>query len=665
VFANPSALRPVSVCTEQPLPIGCTDLTSTLKFATLRKHSTVNAPQASKGINRQRAAVAWRSGLLALWMWLVFGSPTPLALAGNDLLEGGDQPETSQPSPATTDESAKLASEAAEQHAKLFVESKYPSAAVCQTCHPDQYRQWAMSQHSYSQISPTLQAFQGTLQKLQNVTVGDFCIRCHNPVGMNLGEGFYMSSVDRHPASFEGITCVVCHRVNAAYGRVNGRVGIDQGPIFAPVKGPTGNAELGRVLAKRDEYHVATESGQTGRGIHADVVEFERITTPAFCGTCHDVTFPNGFRVEDAYSEYKMSPAARRGVTCQDCHMSTEPGRPVGYRIGPAAIVGGIPTRPRKLADHRFAGPDYSLVHPGLFPHNEKASELATVPEWITFDWKAGWGTKEFEANVPKDKIFPARWRSADDRMDARAIIEENQAGLREIAEERRKILRIGFVLDQIVVDRADKDGIRLRVKLRNGIDAHDVPTGFDSERVIFLHVTVRDAKGQLVFESGDQDPNGDLRDQHSLYVRNGELPIDPQLFTLDSKFLIDMIRGGEREQLANVNLSLDALPFIRPEPRPTILTSHPLGFRKFRSSLPPLNERWAPYTIPPKQLLGRTPPYAAHVELVMGMLAPALVSEVQGVGFDFNMSPRAVGDALLNGYVVLWQKDVSIAMQP
>jgi cytochrome c554/c'-like protein len=592
----------------------------------------------------------------------------PAAKSGDDLLEGSDLSAPQQAPPeqaAPTQESAGVESEAAKEHAKLFVENKYPSAGVCQTCHPNQYREWAMSQHSYSQLSPTLQAFQGTLQKLENVTVGDFCIRCHNPVGMNLGEHFYVSSLERHPASFEGITCVVCHRVSEPYGRVNGRVRINEGPIFAPVKGPTGDAELNRVLSKKDEYHVATKPGQPGREIHGDVVEFERISTPAFCGTCHDVSFPNGFRVEDAYSEYRMSPAAARGITCQDCHMSTEPGKPVGYRIGPAAVVGGVPTRPRKLADHRFPGPDYSLVHPGLFPHNEKAREMATLQEWITFDWKAGWGTKEFEAHVPKDAKFPPRWRSVDDRMDARAIIEENQASLREIAEARRNILRIGFVLDQVVVDRADKSGIRLRVKVRNGIDAHDVPTGFDSERVVFLHVTVRDAHNKLVFESGDQDPNGDLRDQHSLYVRNGELPIDPQLFTLDSKFLIDMIRGGEREQLANVNLSFDALPFLRPEGRPTILFGHPKGFRKFRKSLPPLAERWASYTISPDQIAGSTPPYMAHVELVMGMLAPALVSEVQAVGFDFNMSPRAVGDALLAGYQVLWQQDIPIAMQP
>src|SRR2546425_8432013 len=114
-------------------------------------------------------------------MSLAFVFSTMPAVADDDLLEGGTNAEITQPSTPGTQESEQTANEAAEEHAKLFVESRYPSAEVCQTCHPDQYRQWAMSQHSYSQLSPTLQAFQGTLQKLQNVTVGDFCIRCHNP----------------------------------------------------------------------------------------------------------------------------------------------------------------------------------------------------------------------------------------------------------------------------------------------------------------------------------------------------------------------------------------------------------------------------------------------------------------------------------------------------
>ena len=60
-----------------------------------------------------------------------------------------------------------------------------------------------------------------------------------------------------------------------------------------------------------------------------------------------------------------------------------------------------------------------------------------------------------------------------------------------------------------------------------SGTDGHGVPTGFDAERLIFLQVTVKDSKGNTVYVSGDRDPNGDVRDAHSLYVHNGELKLD------------------------------------------------------------------------------------------------------------------------------------------
>ena len=61
----------------------------------------------------------------------------------------------------------------------------------------------------------------------------------------------------------------------------------------------------------------------------------------------------------------------------------------------------------------------------------------------------------------------------------------------------------------------------------------------FDADRLVYLAVRVKDAAGKLVYASGDRDPNGDLRDQHSRYVHNGELPLDEQLFSLQSRFLL------------------------------------------------------------------------------------------------------------------------------
>ena len=100
--------------------------------------------------------------------------------------------------------------------------------------------------------------------------------------------------------------------------------------------------------------------------------------------------------------------------------MGYDPGVPGSYRIEPAAIVAGQETAPRKRTNHMFVGPDYSVVHPAIFPHNPDASKMATLEEWLTFDWKAGWGTDEFEDNVADDFPFPERWTDDEERFTAR-----------------------------------------------------------------------------------------------------------------------------------------------------------------------------------------------------------------------------------------------------
>ncbi|MEP6662655.1 MAG: multiheme c-type cytochrome [Verrucomicrobiota bacterium] len=246
------------------------------------------------------------------------------------------------------------------EHNKLFVENKYPSAASCRTCHPGHYKEWSVSPHAYAQLSPIFNAMQATITKQTYGSNGDFCIRCHTQVGMNLGEPVYMSNMDRHPTSREGITCIVCHREPNAYGKVSGRFALDTGDLLQPVFGPTGDEELKRVLSMPETYRVVTNRSEAGRKIHGDVKKFFQLREPGFCGACHDVTLMNGFRLEEAFSSYKNSPAAKRGETCQDCHMGLIPGKKSGYAEEPAAIVGGVPTKPRRRTNHMFIGPDFS-----------------------------------------------------------------------------------------------------------------------------------------------------------------------------------------------------------------------------------------------------------------------------------------------------------------
>lgn len=544
------------------------------------------------------------------------------------------------------------------EHLALFVEGRYPSANTCGTCHPKHFKEWSVSQHAYAQLSPAYLSLNNKINQLSNGSNGDFCLRCHSPVGADLGESPYASNLDRHPTSREGITCVVCHRINQAYNKASGRLALVEGGLTEPIFGPEGNAGVENVLEKPNKFRVVTDPEEQGRKLHAEARVFDQIRTPVFCGTCHDVTLFNGFRLEEAYSEYRLSPAAARGETCQDCHMGKEQGVASGYETGPAAIVGDQPTKSRRLTSHLFSGPDYSLVHPGIFPHNQRAAAFKTLREWLLFKHEEGWGTEKFESKIPKGYKFPKAWESADDRYDAREILNEQFKLLDYARVKRLEVLRNGYLLGDTIVGRADEGGLSFQVQVRNGTDGHNVPTGFTGERLIWLDVAVKDRDGTVVFRSGDRDPNGDLRDGHSSYVHAGKMSRDAHLFSLQSIFVTQNGRGGEIEHVIPIPFPSFALPRVLPSTTSLVFTGEPATERNHKKGIEPNGERWANYSVDGSALTGR-PPYKATIKLKSQPIPVNLLIAMQSVGFDYAMTPRMLADKLIAGTQTIWEKEI------
>jgi nitrate/TMAO reductase-like tetraheme cytochrome c subunit len=578
--------------------------------------------------------------------------PRMLAQSKNTKPKEGETPKTEQ----------QVQMLAADEHKKLFAENRYPSAATCRTCHPDHYREWAGSPHAYAQLSPVFNSMAGAIIMANNGTVGDFCSRCHNQVGMNLNESVFMPNADRHPTSREGITCVVCHRLEVAYGKNSGRFALVEGDVLQTIYGPEGNDELARILTEPETYRVVTNKAMAGRQIHGKVAKSPQLRENRFCGGCHEVTLHNGFRLEETFSQFRASPAAKKGYKCLDCHMGLEPGKVSGFAHAPAAVVGGVPTKPRKRTNHTMAGPDYPIAHPGVFPHNDKAAAFATFKEWLTFDHKAGWGTDEFEKKVPADYKFPKRWDSVDDRYDAREILNAQFKHRAEVDKDRVAMLREGYKLDDMEIVQADEDGIKFNIRVRSGTDGHSVPTGFDTERVVYLQINVMDPQGKVVFKSGDLDPNGDVRDIHSVYVHNGELPRDKYLFNLQSTFVTKNFRGAERTQTLAENFSFDPLPFVRPEARSVILKGHPNGARVHLRGIEPNGFRWANYRVKKSELTG-SGPYTIQVRFLAAMVPANLIRSISVIGIDYGLSPREVADAVRDGHVLLYDKSVTVPL--
>ena len=550
---------------------------------------------------------------------------------------------------------------AAEMHEAVLTGNRFPSATVCAQCHPRQFREWSVSPHAYGQLSPVIMAFQNATNKKVLSTAGDFCQRCHAPISAALGTPAARSGLDRSPIERESITCVACHRVRRNFGKITGRFPIVEGDIYQPMYSVDDGTRLKEILDQPGKYPVQPRRGEPGRAIHAEIKPFFELRAPGFCGgVCHEVIAQTGGRSHEMLTEYKRSPAAAKGITCVDCHMGTVQGKASPFERGPAAVVGGVPTPERRLSNHFMAGPDYSVVHPGIFPHNADAAKLKTPREWVQFDHEAGWGTEKFEDSVPAGHVFPEAWQSVDDRFEARDIIDEQFKLLAWADGQRLEVLRNGFGLSEVTDIRASGDGLAFSLAVENLTDGHYVPTSFDIKRTVFLQVTVTDSSGKAVYRSGDRDPNGDLRDKHSRYVLAGLLPHDDGLFNLQSKTYVGIVRGPERSQVLSPPMSLTAMPMVRPDGRPTMLYGRTRGSRKHRTGIPAGQSRSADYRVPADRLRhGET--YRIDARLIFQPVPVNLIRTSQHVGFDYGMSPREVADRIVKGAAEVWRRTATV----
>ncbi len=471
----------------------------------------------------------------------------------------------------------------------IVTEIDFPSARQCAACHPRQYAEWSHSMHAYGQHSPVFEAFHLTLVERTGGTIGTFCTRCHTPIGTALGENDSIRNVNRSRISMEGVTCVVCHRRAIGQYKASGRVAVPPGKLdetcmFGPFEAP----ESAAVGAHRSQHLAYIKQSQ-------------------FCGECHDVFSPEGVRLEEAFSEWNNSPAAKQGITCHQCHMGPVQGLPVPDHerpLGPAAVVPGVdPARMplRRLSDHTFAGPDYSLLPDTEFP--------------CKLDWMY-----ETDYRDPS-KLTPYQQRSLIE------LRQHNRASL-EVANQKRYQLLRNAARIQVQHPQAAcvGDQVELRVDVTSTTAGHSLPTGFTAERQVWVSVEVYNPAGEVVFASGDLDENGDLRDEHSRAVLTKQIPLDRDLLNFQNKFTLLGHKGTERSVVLSVNRDLTPVNVLRPATVPAITFGRPPGFRVGKTSLPPLRTMGQSYALPKLACAG---PYIVAVRLNFRHLPPTLLDHV------------------------------------
>lgn len=281
-----------------------------------------------------------------------------------------------------------------------------------------------------------------------------------------------------------------------------------------------------------------------------------------FCINCHapiaDLTNPDP-TVHVSSKEGLIGPA-RSGISCASCHRTYEVTVNKNLSRCSNHYFGPIADPDRASAPHGVSyAPDYARSNFCQPCHdvnavNERGQMVqveATNTEWAAANARAG-GTNEAPAiQTCQDCHMPAYRGTAAVGGIERDVHRHTFFGV-DIAlvpfpgiEKQRvgaeALLRNAARLDLDVV------GDQIRLDVTNLIEGHNLPTGSAHARRAWIHTRVVDAAGDVVFESGDLDANGDLRGSDSTLDPWG----DPWMSGDQALFIEHVYDAEGRELLA------------------------------------------------------------------------------------------------------------------
>ncbi len=236
----------------------------------------------------------------------------------------------------------------------------WPSS-TCAGCHDKQVEQHFRSHHENSFTSPLFQAqyFELVLPRASRdpsiAADAKNCTACHSPVSYANNRALATTAGVTDP-SMSGVTCDLCHTIVGFDGPEprNGNFVVSPGPTkYGPFE-------------KGGSHHGAYNELQTKSEI---------------CAVCHEAVNAHGLRVKATFSEWKTSAFAKKGIQCQDCHMSkdgvfVDGGR---YEAGQVSSdsLSNAPAR-GKIYSHNFPG-----IHSGAPIEGAVGLHLLAPPERV------------------------------------------------------------------------------------------------------------------------------------------------------------------------------------------------------------------------------------------------------------------------------------------
>lgn len=358
-----------------------------------------------------------------------------------------------------------------------FTTADFSGPGICATCHtalidesgadvsmPNMWRSTMMANAAKDPVWQAKVSSEVARLPQLKAEIEKKCTTCHMPMGKTqaitngqpvaaLGDGFYNPANPLHGAAIDGVSCTLCHQVQDE--------NLGQTPSFSGgyAIDTSTNPPDRLIFGPYQQPIMQQMQGVSG----FTPVYSAHIATSEHCGTCHNLYTPyvdgegkvvGTFPEQTPYTEWQHSQYGTEETSCQSCHMPKAQGG-VAISIIPANLA-----RREPFFQHFFVGANVFMTQ----MLSDHAAELAVTAETAHF--------RDTQARV----------------------VHQIQNQTAELALENLEL-------------KGDLLTARLRVTTITG---HKFPTSFPTRRA-WLHATVSDSSGKVIFESGRAGEDGTI----------------------------------------------------------------------------------------------------------------------------------------------------------
>ena len=175
----------------------------------------------------------------------------------------------------------------------------------CSSCHKAYYKEWINDKHSMSQSNPFFLSVYKQFKQDHPDQNGN-CALCHNPEAA-IDNNFDIDLTKIKSKKTNGISCDFCHKIES----------VDQNPLKKGVAG----LKIVRACKGLNDIRFGPLKDPVQPGNKEELKYNSLFKTSLSCAKCHDGSNGN-VQIYSTFTEWLNSPAAKKGVQCQSCHMA-------------------------------------------------------------------------------------------------------------------------------------------------------------------------------------------------------------------------------------------------------------------------------------------------------------------------------------------------------